>query len=164
MKISIFAGVLLISAAVISADLMFLGPEPADDIYTSFEYKHIVWAMIPANCTGVMNAKKSRDDNNKKNCKPFNTFIIGRFDDVKAACKKNEVRGTKRTTRKSFDVVDCRTRQKKTFPCNYTGSTRNRKIVVLCDERGFPYHLTSDDVGKLRGIMGVVVLIVKHRR
>uniref|UniRef100_A0A8D0D107 Ribonuclease A-domain domain-containing protein n=1 Tax=Sander lucioperca TaxID=283035 RepID=A0A8D0D107_SANLU len=113
----------------------------SNDIYTSFEYKHIVWAMIPANCTGVMNAKKIRDDNNKKNCKPFNTFIIGRFDDVKAACKKNEVRGTKRTTRKSFDVVDCRTRQKKTFPCNYTGSTRNGRIVVLCDERGFPYHL-----------------------
>ncbi|KAF1388655.1 hypothetical protein PFLUV_G00092560 [Perca fluviatilis] len=62
MKISIFAGVLLLSAA-----LMVLGPEPADAQFVnanSFEYKHINPRMTPGSCTNVMYRRINRHNNN----------------------------------------------------------------------------------------------------
>ena len=134
MKISIFASVLLLSAA-----LLFLGPETADAHYSLFEFKHIVSEMNPDECNGTMNAKKMKETNSM-NCKHFNTFIVRNNKRVKAACRNNEGRETERTTLYSFPVVDCTTTDRKPFPCDYTGATGYGRIVVICKGLN-PIHL-----------------------
>ncbi|KAA8595348.1 hypothetical protein FQN60_012483 [Etheostoma spectabile] len=78
MKISIFAGVLLISAVVLSVD----GETPAE----RFEKQHIHPKMKAAGCTAVMAAKSRQINRPGDECKKFNTFIKATLAEVKPIC------------------------------------------------------------------------------
>uniref|UniRef100_A0A8D0D6P5 Ribonuclease A-domain domain-containing protein n=1 Tax=Sander lucioperca TaxID=283035 RepID=A0A8D0D6P5_SANLU len=120
-SISIFAGVLLISAA-----LMFLGPETAD---ATFANRHINPGMTPGQCTDVMNRRNIRDGNK---CKPLNTFIDGSLEEVSANCGNG---------RNKFDVILCNLTKETRNRCIYDGAEYYGIPVVKCDANNNPYHL-----------------------
>ncbi|XP_028435454.1 angiogenin-like [Perca flavescens] len=147
MKISIFAGVLLISAA-----LMFLGPEPADALppVQTFGWKHIYFPLHESSditkylekksfCTDLMQEREIKEPNSD-NCKSFNTFINAKYDDIKAACGRDD-----KTTPGLFYAVECTSTEKqiKPYPCNYKSDLRYGKIKVECFPDGNPKHFVS---------------------
>ncbi|XP_031167192.1 angiogenin-2-like [Sander lucioperca] len=118
MKISIFAGVLLISAA-----LMFLGPETADAQNNNM----VIGQMNPADCTQMMNERFNID--NQKDCRNFQRFVIGNFEAVRVICGDRT-----RAITSFFKVVECTFVEGKSLkpPCVYKGKATNKRIAVKC--------------------------------
>ncbi|XP_039662063.1 angiogenin-like [Perca fluviatilis] len=142
MKISIFAGVLLISAAVLSVD---------GQSWAKFEHKHINAGMTVVQCTQVIKDRKivtpPTQVNPSNSCKSLNTFIIK--GDVKAICAVGggDPYGTNGMTisKATFPIVDCNLVKQNPpavpYNCQYKGVARNnRRIIVRC-EHGLPVHL-----------------------
>ncbi|XP_039662062.1 ribonuclease pancreatic-like [Perca fluviatilis] len=144
MKISIFAGVLLISAAVLSVD---------GQSWAQFQNKHINPGMTAGQCTQVIAARKIVNpptlNNPKISCKGINTFISTQ--DVNAVpdiCAKGggDPYGTKGMTisKASFPIVDCNLVKQNPpavpYNCRYgNGVPSTKKIIVRC-ENGKPVH------------------------
>uniref|UniRef100_A0A8C9XAV8 Ribonuclease A-domain domain-containing protein n=1 Tax=Sander lucioperca TaxID=283035 RepID=A0A8C9XAV8_SANLU len=123
MKISIFAGVLLISAAVIFVD---------GQSWSEFYNKHINAGMTDGQCTDVMR-------------KPFNTFITGNVDAVQAVCGEGGAPYGNGyvISYDYFKIVDCYLvhQNPPAVPpnCYYRGDESERRIIVRC-ENGEPVH------------------------
>ncbi|TDH11179.1 hypothetical protein EPR50_G00058110 [Perca flavescens] len=142
MKISIFAGVLLISAAVLSVD---------GQSWTQFQNKHIKDRMTSDECTTAMRARRIVNPptqvNPRFSCKTFNTFIRTQdVNAVRAICGRGgEPYGyDMRISTTSFPIIDCNLVNQ--YPpavppnCQYNGVVHyNRKIIVRC-EYGEPVH------------------------
>uniref|UniRef100_A0A8D0D4Y3 Ribonuclease A-domain domain-containing protein n=2 Tax=Sander lucioperca TaxID=283035 RepID=A0A8D0D4Y3_SANLU len=143
MKISIFADVLLISAALISVD---------GQSWTQFLNKHIKDWMTAGQCSTVIAARRivqpPTQVNPRISCKTFNTFIS--TDDVnavRAICGRGGMphgNNGMRISTASFPVVDCNLvfQNPPAVPphCQYKGVARNnRRIIVRC-ENGEPVH------------------------
>ncbi|TDH13518.1 hypothetical protein EPR50_G00033360 [Perca flavescens] len=143
MKISVIAGVLLLSAAVISLD--FVREEKT--LAAKFINQHINEEMNNNDCTKVMNDRGITDYNG--NCKLMNTFIGAPIGTVRDICgtggqkyfnkKKPGVRDL-RKSRAPFNIVVCRLKDATAAPCEYEGAAYNRHIVVACDVKGDPVH------------------------
>ncbi|XP_078101385.1 ribonuclease pancreatic-like [Sander vitreus] len=142
MKISIFSGVLLISAALISVD---------GQTWAQFQNKHINAGMTAVQCTQVIAARRIVNPptqvNPRISCKGINTFITGNVNAVRAICAVGGgvPHGNGMTiSNANFPIVDCKL-VKKNPPavpphCQYNGVTRNnRRIIVRCDN-GNPVH------------------------
>ncbi|XP_039662064.1 ribonuclease-like [Perca fluviatilis] len=135
MKISIFAGVLLLSAA-----LMFLGPENTDaQPNAQFANQHINEDMIPAHCTRAMNARGLAVNGNV--CKAANTFIGDPLVMVRAICGNAGVphNGGLRASNVPFHIIVCKVNpQGAVPPCQYVGEALNSRIIIRCDAAGNP--------------------------
>uniref|UniRef100_A0A8C9ZM50 Ribonuclease A-domain domain-containing protein n=1 Tax=Sander lucioperca TaxID=283035 RepID=A0A8C9ZM50_SANLU len=130
MKISVFAGVLLISAPVISMD-------EEETPAAKFKRQHINEEMNFHDCKKVMNDRGITDYNG--NCKLTNTFIKASIETVREICKTggqecfNKNKPDVRNLRKSsapFDIVECTL--VKYCPYVLNGAAYNRYIVVSC--------------------------------
>ncbi|KAF1388611.1 hypothetical protein PFLUV_G00092090 [Perca fluviatilis] len=142
MKISIFAGVLLISAAVLSVD---------GQSWAEFQNKHIKEWMTAGQCTQVMRAKRIVNPptqvNPRISCKTFNTFIITEdVNAVRAICGRGGAPygNSMRISTATFPIVDCNLVNQNPpavpYNCRYNGVPRyNRRIIVRC-ENGEPVH------------------------
>ncbi|XP_078101036.1 ribonuclease pancreatic-like [Sander vitreus] len=140
MKISIFSGVLLISAALISVD---------GQTWAQFQNKHINAGMTAVQCTQVIKARGIVNPRNS--CKVFNTFITGNVTAVRAICGKGggvpHGNNGMRISTARFIIVDCKlvNQNPPAVPphCQYNGVTRdNRRIIVTC-KNSKPVHFNG---------------------
>uniref|UniRef100_A0A8C9ZJC3 Ribonuclease A-domain domain-containing protein n=1 Tax=Sander lucioperca TaxID=283035 RepID=A0A8C9ZJC3_SANLU len=150
MKISIFAGVLLISAA-----LIFLGPDTADA--TSFDTRHVNMGMKADQCTAVMNEGIRRLNQANTFCKSTNTFLTGdnayHTGTICRSGERGKVWPQNHNLRISLDIyplVECNLKNKgaKYPDCDYTGvAYTNRTIIVSCTSDkggGVPFHIEGN--------------------
>ncbi|XP_035862012.1 ribonuclease pancreatic gamma-type-like isoform X2 [Sander lucioperca] len=145
MKISIFAGVLLLSAAVISVDVLSVDGEETP--VEKFKRQHIYQNMAPNRCQAVITERDIKDVKTNK-CKEKNTFIDASYDKVKKVCgdEGEPIKiGNKilRISRENFNfrVVDCKCNENNYFPkCDCSGSSGNKRIVIDCDQNKNPDH------------------------
>ncbi|XP_032398691.1 angiogenin isoform X1 [Etheostoma spectabile] len=142
MKISIFAGVLLLSAAVLSVD---------GQSWVQFQNKHINDGMTAGQCTAEIAARRIVTpptlNNPRNSCKVFNTFINTR--NVNAVLDVCVGGGTPhrngfRISTATFSLIDCNLVNQVPpavpYNCRYNGVARNnRRIIVRC-ENGQPVH------------------------
>uniref|UniRef100_A0A8C9ZJB4 Ribonuclease A-domain domain-containing protein n=1 Tax=Sander lucioperca TaxID=283035 RepID=A0A8C9ZJB4_SANLU len=130
MKISIFAGVLLISAALISVD----GEEtPAE----KFEREHIITQiMTVGQCTKFINEKHVEVN---RACKPEHTFIHTTTSAaVNAICDGTVGQSVAKVSTVPFNIVVCKLKSGQHPNCVYEIEDYNRYIVVPCDVKGDP--------------------------
>uniref|UniRef100_A0A8C9ZF93 Ribonuclease A-domain domain-containing protein n=1 Tax=Sander lucioperca TaxID=283035 RepID=A0A8C9ZF93_SANLU len=139
MKISIFAGVLLISAALISVD---------GQTWDWFQHKHINAGMTSGQCTMVIAARGIVDPHG--GCKGLNTFITGSVNNIPFIC--SPVGGTPyygyRISYATFPIVDCYLVNPNAVPpyCQYNGvGPNNRRIIIAC-RNGQPVHFHGSRV------------------
>uniref|UniRef100_A0A8C9ZDY2 Ribonuclease A-domain domain-containing protein n=1 Tax=Sander lucioperca TaxID=283035 RepID=A0A8C9ZDY2_SANLU len=139
MKISIFAGVLLISAALISVD---------GQSWAQFQIKHINAGMTAGQCSTVIAARRIVQPPTQVNqgfsCKTLNTFITGNVNAVRAICAAGG--GTNiggnyyKSNKNTFNVVVCSGANGK-YPCVYNSSAINNVYIVTeCDGNREPVH------------------------
>uniref|UniRef100_A0A8C9Y066 Ribonuclease A-domain domain-containing protein n=1 Tax=Sander lucioperca TaxID=283035 RepID=A0A8C9Y066_SANLU len=154
--ISIFAGVLLISAV-----LMFLGPETADgaDAALSFYKRHVNKGMTEDQCTDVIKNRGINEEYNEKInqenkvCKPTNTFLNGKnADSTGTICCSREggelwpQNHKFKISKAIYPLVECKRDKVSQYPdCVYKGETyTDRRIIVSCTsskDGGTPYHI-----------------------
>ncbi|XP_078101382.1 ribonuclease pancreatic-like, partial [Sander vitreus] len=143
MKISIFAGVLLLSAAVLSMD----GDKVKHDVKW-FTNQHIIEEMNEIDCTNVIKGREIMKDDGR--CKWSNSFIIAPLEAVTAVCQTPALKAGSNLheSETTFDLVDCKqtmesARNKDKPPnCVYKKGElkKKKKIVIGCDKYG-PVHL-----------------------
>ncbi|KAK6468633.1 hypothetical protein HHUSO_G33424, partial [Huso huso] len=100
----------------------------------------------------------------EKRCKPRNTFIFAKENDVKEVCKKQGVKIINTNlymSRKPFRIVDCKNADQSLSPpnCIYRAVNANTMmcITVACDKNKLPVHLQkSENVPPVFGITGRV--------
>ncbi|TDH11146.1 hypothetical protein EPR50_G00057760 [Perca flavescens] len=144
MKISIFAGVLLISAAVLSMDR---GEKVKHDV-AWFTNQHIAEKMNEDDCTNVIKGRGIMKDDGS--CKWSNTFIIASLEAVAAVCKTPALKRNSNLHQSTttFDLIDCAqtmdsAKDKDKPPnCVYKkGELKEQKrIKIGCDKKGNPIH------------------------
>ncbi|XP_035862503.1 ribonuclease-like 3 [Sander lucioperca] len=137
MKISIFVGVLLLSAAVLSVD----GLDPR---VQKFINQHINQNMAPNRCDAMITQKKISQTNSNR-CKEVNTFISATYAAVKPVCRDGGspygTGGNLRISHDKFRVVNCECNVNLRLPnCDCRGSSGNKRIVIGCDDTGNPVH------------------------
>uniref|UniRef100_A0A8C9XEU1 Ribonuclease A-domain domain-containing protein n=1 Tax=Sander lucioperca TaxID=283035 RepID=A0A8C9XEU1_SANLU len=94
-KISIFAGVLLISAAVISVD---------GQSWNEFYNKHFNPGMPPGDCTREIKVRGINRPESNIPCRPINTFLTGNANAVEDICRG--VQNAMRVSGPIFSIVD----------------------------------------------------------
>ncbi|KAA8593548.1 hypothetical protein FQN60_009664 [Etheostoma spectabile] len=140
MKISIFAGVLLISAAVLS--------DKVKHDVAWFTNQHIADEMHESDCANVINGRGIMKDNG--GCKWSNTFIKASLDTVTGVCKTpllNPKSNLHRSTG-TFTLIHCEQtkemaqKKAKSPDCEYKeGEVKTEKTIVIgCDTKGNPIH------------------------
>ena len=122
MKISIFAGVLLISLCQLSSGFFGL----FEDADKKFATKYI---MASNQCTQVM-IDRGFAVVDKHTCKPEKTFLKATVDEVRAVCggKGSGV------SKENFKLVECKVDPAHNKPpnCQYTVEEVEKKILVTC--------------------------------
>ncbi|XP_039667393.1 ribonuclease pancreatic-like [Perca fluviatilis] len=139
MKISMFAGVLLLSAAVLS---MEKGDKVKHDV-DWFTKQHIGKEMQKDDCINVIKGREIKKDDGR--CKWSNTFIRAPLEDVKAVCQTGKRVGNYYQSTTPFDLIDCQQTKemaaKKELPCEYNGEFKAERFIVIgCDKYGSPVH------------------------
>uniref|UniRef100_A0A8C9Y6C9 Ribonuclease A-domain domain-containing protein n=1 Tax=Sander lucioperca TaxID=283035 RepID=A0A8C9Y6C9_SANLU len=142
-NISIFAGFLLLSAAVLSVD---------GQSWPRFQDKHINAGMTKYQCDDVIKVKEINKINSL--CKDRNTFIITTsLQTVKDICgdegtkytdpNKPEANNLKKS-KKPFEIVDCnlKTLNAKYPDCQYDGTSVEKAYTSLHLIRGGKYNHT----------------------
>ncbi|XP_039667843.1 uncharacterized protein LOC120565851 [Perca fluviatilis] len=155
MKMSIFAGVLLLSAALLSADVLSVhgGNKVKHDVKW-FTNQHIAEEMkgkeINYDCTNMIKGRGIMKDDGR--CKWSNTFIIAPLEALKAICNTTEPVKPNSNIHQStmpFDLYDClqtmeSAQNKDKFPnCVYKKGEfkKQKRIEIGCDKKGNPIHL-----------------------
>ncbi|XP_031136118.1 ribonuclease pancreatic-like [Sander lucioperca] len=123
MKISIFAGVLLLSLCQLCSGFFGLFEEDQDK---KFATKHIVASN---QCTQVM-TDRGFAVLDKRTCKPERTFIKATVDEVRAVCGG---RGSG-VSKENFKLIECKVDPANNKPpnCQYTVEEVEKKILVTC--------------------------------
>ncbi|KAF1388651.1 hypothetical protein PFLUV_G00092510 [Perca fluviatilis] len=144
MKISIFACVLLLSAAVLC---QYRRETPAE----KFNRQHIHQGMAVGECTQVIAKKRivtpPTQVNPRISCKGFNTFITGNVNAVPAVCAGGgRPYGNNGMTISNarFPIVDCNLVNQNPpavpYNCRYgNGVPSTKRIIVRC-ENNEPVH------------------------
>ncbi|XP_032364805.1 ribonuclease-like 3, partial [Etheostoma spectabile] len=134
MKSSIFAGVLLLSAAVLSVD--------GETGVQRFKRQHMNRWMSSQGCTFEIRSNRIMNDDGS--CKKRNTFINDYYDNVKAICSRGQKKGGNLyQSNKLFSIVQCTLQSGTRFPdCEYRNDspTTRKKIVIGCNDYQQPVH------------------------
>ncbi|XP_032364804.1 ribonuclease pancreatic [Etheostoma spectabile] len=136
MKSSIFAGVLLVSASLVSVE---------GQSWVEFQQKHINAGMTPDKCTKVITDRKIVTPPNR--CKVFNTFITQNVNAVPAVCAGGgTLYGNGYTiSNATFNIIDCTQQNQNQVPpvvppkCLYNGTASTKRIIVRCEKKK-PVH------------------------
>ncbi|XP_034722250.1 ribonuclease pancreatic-like [Etheostoma cragini] len=136
MKSSIFAGVLLLSAALVSVD---------GQSWAAFQRKHVNAGMTHIKCTEVIKARTIVDPPNR--CKVINTFITYDVNAVLAVCAGGGTPyGNGYTiSNATFPIIDCTQQNQNQVPpvvppnCLYNGTASTKRIIVRCENKK-PVH------------------------
>ncbi|KAF3694140.1 Ribonuclease-like 3 [Channa argus] len=131
---------LLLSATVLS--------QQGNERYRHFINQHINGGMRVSQCDAEIQRRRITETGTNV-CKETNTFILASTSYVKNICEKagEPYRGM-RISLQPFSIIVCQLKnQGATRPnCQYRGQARTRKIVIACDQQGFPVHYAEDIV------------------
>uniref|UniRef100_A0A8C9Y7V1 Ribonuclease A-domain domain-containing protein n=1 Tax=Sander lucioperca TaxID=283035 RepID=A0A8C9Y7V1_SANLU len=134
-RISIFAGVLLLSAAAV------LSVEEQETRAEMFKRQHIFLTMKNDSCNGMI--KKRKINTKGTPCKASNTFIKATWEAVKDVCGTGgKPTGPNRHSIKPFDVVECIQEYPNAVAnnCRYKGTLYTNKNITITCEGGDPVH------------------------
>ncbi|ROI38979.1 Ribonuclease-like 3 [Anabarilius grahami] len=110
--------------------------------YEAFKNKHVGRLKLTGkDCTAVI--ENRRINENRKNCKPKNTFIMATEDEIKAICKDGKPQQDGKTfiSNTEFDVIDCTFDKKEGDTCKYNGVEEKKTIALTCEL--FPVHYSN---------------------
>uniref|UniRef100_A0A8C9XBZ3 Ribonuclease A-domain domain-containing protein n=1 Tax=Sander lucioperca TaxID=283035 RepID=A0A8C9XBZ3_SANLU len=138
MKISIFASVLLLSAAVLSV-------EKVKHDVKWFTNQHIIEEMNEDDCTNVINGRGIMKDDGS--CKWSNTFIKAPLKAVTNVCETPALKGNLHRSTTPFDLIYCEQTKEnaaktaKPPHCEYEkGRLHDDKKIIIGCEDGIPVH------------------------
>nr|XP_056719010.1 ribonuclease pancreatic-like [Euleptes europaea] len=132
---------LLLRLAVLLAAVLVQSGEGAT--YRDFQNRHIDFPKANApNANSYCNLMMRRRGLTRRSCKPTNTFIHGRPNDIQNVCRGGGTLVNRRRqlydSRRRFSVTTCRNRGRHPN-CNYVGRQENRRIRLGCRSRQ-PVH------------------------
>ncbi|MED6246775.1 hypothetical protein ATANTOWER_023335, partial [Ataeniobius toweri] len=101
----------------------------------NFFQKHVVPQMAPGDC----NTKMKVINEQKKKCKPINTFFLDPKGVLTGICNH----GNKKPIMDiDLEIIDCKVDNKKYPHCTYKSVPgKATSVTVLCDQNNVPYHL-----------------------
>ncbi|KAK2856946.1 hypothetical protein Q5P01_005681 [Channa striata] len=120
-------------------------PQP-EERYEKFRRQHIKKDMTEKKCDSVIQVNKIYNVDNS--CKITNTFILADPKKVKAICKgegKQKADGFTYSNSK-FNIVVCKLKKQgaRKPNCQYRGSRRTNRVVVVVCKDGLPVHYDKD--------------------
>ncbi|XP_073342717.1 ribonuclease-like [Pagrus major] len=135
----LFAGLLLLSATVLSQDVSLK--------YRKFIEQHVKGQMSINRCDQEIQSRGITKTNSNE-CKETNTFIRATTNVIKTICgQAGEPYGDMTRSLQPFDIVVCtlKNQHARRPHCQYRGQARTRRIAIKC-EQGFPVHFDGDIV------------------
>uniref|UniRef100_A0A672F2Z7 Ribonuclease A-domain domain-containing protein n=1 Tax=Salarias fasciatus TaxID=181472 RepID=A0A672F2Z7_SALFA len=111
-----------------------------------FKNQHIKTQMNTRDCKRVISQRGIfKVEDNKKVCKPVNTFILADESKVISVCQNGTKQGKCMKSNENFKLVTCRlTNNQADYPeCLYQGARYNRPVLLLC-ENLLPFHYEAN--------------------
>lgn len=109
--------------------------------YENFKNQHIYDEPDAfTSCDDVIGKRKIIDPKTG-GCKPINTFILAKTEEVTKICKEGEnAEKNLWRSKNEFHIIECKYKQGIPHQCEYDDKEDEKEITIACNHDGLPVH------------------------